>query len=250
MNSRLIFLPTVFIALIALVLWWQFRTADFGYIMASVGVANLGAAWWIVRQRRDWWSFAIIPAFILWSGFSYALVVTNQYLALASVLISALLSILYWRLVFLYIFNQLAYRPFSLERLFGYVSFATVFFSISSAYALKTFLDWPTWQPGVVILIVIMGLSYQWQWINKIEWKLAWPYVAFFPIAITELFFVLAFLPLDFNVSGFLIGSSWYALSQLASANISGKLNPQRIRLAGLGLILIWVSLLLTARWF
>jgi len=250
MDSRLLFLPTIVVSFIAIIVWWYLRTVDFGIIMGVVGFINLAAAWWITRERRDWWSFSIVPALLLWSSLSYSLVVLNSSIALISVIVATVLAILYWRLVFLYAFNHTAYRPFSLERLFGYASFIILFFSISAAYSLKTFLDLPTWQPATIILLIVIGLAYQWQWMQKIDWKQAWPYVVLFPIAITELFFVAAFLPLDSSILGFLLASTWYAISYLAATNVAGRLTPQQLRLISGTVIFLWIILLLTARWF
>jgi hypothetical protein len=57
-------------------------------------------------------------------------------------------------------------------------------------------------------------------------------------------------LPLDFNILGFMLASTWYALSGIVAAHVSGRLTAGRLRLI-LGIIFgSWLIILVTARWF
>lgn len=250
MDSRFLFLPTAVFSLIALFLWWYYRPVDFGLIIVVAGLANIVAAWWVMKARRDWLSFALLPALLLWSALAYALIISQQSVAWSILILTGVALVAYWRLVYMYAFKHAAYRPFSLERLSGYISFVTAFFSATAAYGLKTFLDLPTWQLTLGIAVVNLGLAYQWMWVQKAEWKHTGSYAALFVIAIVEFFIVFSFLPFDFNILGFLLASVWYALSYLSSAQAAGQLSSSKWRLV-VGLVLaVWLIVLLTARWF
>ncbi len=250
MDSRFLFLPTAVFFLIALFLWWNSRPEDFATVMTVAGFGNLFAAWWIMKSRRDWLSFALLPALLLWSSLSYALLVSSQQLAWLILLLSAAALIAYWRLVYMYAFKHANYRPFSLERLSGYISFMTAFFSAAAAYGLKTFLDLPTWQLILGIVGVQAGLAYQWMWVQKAEWKHTGTYALLFIAVAVEFFIIFGFLPFDFNILGFFLASIWYGVSYIASAQASGQLTKSKWRFA-LGLVAAsWLLVLLTARWF
>jgi hypothetical protein len=127
MDLRIFFLPIVGFLVVAVNGWWFVRPVDFAFVIASVALLHIAASWWLDHSRRDWWSFAILPILLNWSAFSYALILSNQRFTIFILLVSIILTIIYWRLIFLYVFKHTAYKPFSLERFAPYLSFVTVF---------------------------------------------------------------------------------------------------------------------------
>jgi hypothetical protein len=250
MNPKLFFPPIITIIIASLPFWWYNRTADLGYIMLAILLINLGAAFWLVRSRRDWWSFAILPILLLASAFAYALIISLSWLALAIVSFAAIAAIAYWRLVFLYILKQNLYRPLSLERLSSFLSFFVIFFTAAAAYGLKVFLDLPNWQTVGVAFIFLSAIIYQWFWVRQLVWRTSWYYLLAFIVVMTEIFLVFGFLPFDFIVIGFLFASLWHGLSFLVAEHLSGQLTLKRSRFIISLIIILWVAILLTARWF
>ena len=73
-------------------------------------------------------------------------------------------------------------------------------------------------------------LTYLWSWVHKINLAIAWPYSIAMLVMILELFLVVSLLPLNFNVSAFIIASSWHGLSFLVTEHIGGRLSLKRSR--------------------
>lgn len=250
MDSRIFFLSTIGLLIALLHGWWFVRIVDLGVLIVAIVILYLVAAWWLDHSRADWWSFAILPTLLNWSAFTYALILNNERLTIVVLLASALLSIFYWRLMFLYVFKHTSYKPFSLERLAPYLSFITVFFTAAAVYGLRTFLNIPDIQLAGILILFQLGLVHQWLWAHKVDWRSAWLYALVFILVITELFFVLNFLPIDFNVKGFMLASVWYSLSGISADYLRGHLTKNRLRLI-IGLLFgTWLIVLVTARWF
>lgn len=250
MNSRIIFLPTIILSNLAIFIWWYFRVSDYLFIIAIIILLNLIFAWWLNSSRRDWWSFALLPIIFTLSALAYALIISSVNVILIILLLSFIVLVVYWRLVYIYVFKHAFYRLFSLERLFYYLSFIAVFFFSAAAYGIKTFLDIPNWELMTAFLLFQIILTYEWSWVHKIDLSVVWPYSIALLVMILELFFVIQLLPLNFNISAFIIASSWHALSFLSAEHIGGRLNRDRSRfIIGL-IIIIWLAVLITARWF
>jgi len=250
MDSKIIFLPTIILSNLALFVWWYFRSSDFIFILLAIILINLATAWWINSSRRDWWSFALLPIIFTISALSYALIISNASVVLAIVVLAYIILVVYWRLIFVYVFRHFSYRPFSLERLFYYLSFISIFFFSAAAYGIKTFLDVPLWQLIGVILLFQIILTYLWSWVHKIDLTIVWPYSIALIVMIIELFIVVSLLSLNFNISGFVIASSWHGLSFLITEHLGGRLTHQRSRFIISLIIIIWLAVLITARWF
>lgn len=250
MNSRITFLPTIILANLALFIWWYVRPVDYLFMIGFIILTNLAFAWWINNSRHDWWSFSLLPILFSFSALFYALIISTTNIVLLILVFSYLAIIIYWRLVYTYVFRHAVYRLFSLERLFYYLSFISLFFFSAAAYGVKTFLDIPTWELLGAFLLFQILLTYVWSWIHKIDLGIVWPYSIALLVMILELFFVIRLLPLNFNIGAFVIASSWHGLSFLAAEHIGGRLTLNRGRfIIGL-IIIVWLAVLITARWF
>jgi len=250
MNSRIIFLPTVVLSNLVLFLWWYFRAGDFIFIIGAVVLLNLVLARWLNSHNNDWWSFALLPIISTLSALAYILIISNANLVLAIIIGLYIVLIIYWRLIFRYIFRHSFYKPFSLERFFYYFSFLMLFLFSAAAYGIKTFLNVPLWQLVIAFFIFQIILTYLWSWTNKLDLKIVWPYSLALIVMITELFLAVNLLPLNFNISAFVIASSWHGLSFLATEHISGRLSYRRSRFIISLIVIIWLAVLITARWF
>ncbi|MCX6792510.1 MAG: hypothetical protein NTY12_00620 [Candidatus Falkowbacteria bacterium] len=250
MNSRIAFLPIAALANLGLFIWWYSRTNDFLYITIALVVINLILALWLNSSRRDWWSFSLLPLIFTFSALAYSLVISSPSVVISIITFTFVVLVIYWRLVYIYAFKHPAYHPFSLERFFYYLSFISIFFFTAAAYGIKTFLDIPLWQLASVFLLFELILIYLWSWINKLDWSAAWPYSVALLFMVLELFFVMTLLPLNFNISGFIVASAWHGMSFLATENIGTRLNFKRGRVLISLIIIIWLAVLITARWF
>ncbi len=250
MEAKAIFLPTTILLNLALLAWWYFRVSDLMFIILVLVVLNLLLAGWLNKFRGHWWNFSFFPITFYLSSLAYSLIVSQVELMVIIIIFVWLGLIFYWRLVFAYLIKTDIYRPFSLEKFFSFFSFLTFFFLASAAYGLKTFIDLPTWQLLIGFVILEIIIIYQWWWINKMTWQVAWPYALVLLVVLVELFLTFNLLPINFNLSGFLIASSWHGLAFLSSENLSGQLTKTRSRFI-IGLIIfIWLVVLLTTRWF
>ncbi len=250
MDLRLIFLPLTVIYSVLVGAWWFVRPEDFFWLLLAILIHSIVSAWWLTRSRKDWLIFALLPLFLFASGLSYALTISVQNIAIGVVLIAVIGTILYWRLVFLYTFKQSLYRPFSLERLSSYLSFLTVYFAAAALFGVKIFLNIPDIQLFGGICAVLAAMSIQWLWFQKVPFALGWVYGITSFLVVSEVFVIVAYLPINFHLLGFCVAIVWYAVSTLLGYQLAKTLNLTRVRLVLVISLVILLAALLTARWF
>ncbi len=249
MNFKFLFLPAFFLFTVGLVIWWYLSPAQIGYAIAVATAGYALGAWWLDRDRHDWWQLAFLPVFLFASATTYGLLISARP---ALIIFAALLVIaetVYWRFAYLYALRPSSYPAFALERLSFYVNFAIIFCASAAAFGVRTFLGIRLGIIAPLFALIIALIVYQWAWISKVEWKSAWRHIVVFAVIMTELFFIASFLPLDFNVLGFLLATSYYAFISLAANQLEHTLDGRRVKLIFAVVGASWLIVLLTARW-
>lgn len=209
------------------------------------------AIFWQREQlfKRAWLnalSFIHAEFFIL-SFQVYLAFSASRYLALSWLIA---MSLLYYRLIA--DSSRWLSRPLSLPKVNwqAYSGFFTVFFSVASIYGLETYLNLPL---GLLVLIALFGFATAFSlalWASggySVRGAIA-TLVAVLLIA--ELAWALSFLPLRYQVTGFIVAVNYYLLLGLTGKQVFDKLDKRDIRLFITLALAFLLLVLATARWY
>ncbi len=250
MPYAFLILPYIALLTAGLYGWWFLDPTSVFWVLGGIVVGYLLGAWWLDQTRRDWWRFAVTPTLLALAALAFSLLIPGKGGALSVLVVAGILQLLYWRYAYLYAARPGNYVPFSLERLGASLDFLTVYFLTAAGYGLKTFLDVPTWMLALAFALLISLLWSQWLWVGKINRAVGWRHAAVAAVVLTELFLLQYFSPLDFRLLAFPVASGYYVLVNLMSLKMAGSLDRRKIYTLGAVLLVSWLAVFLTARWF
>lgn len=198
---------------------------------------------------KRWWNYWILPSLTAAALLSYSVFLENKPIIQLLLVFYAVFLYVYLRHVYYYLLKPLSYRVFSIENISSYSNWLTFFLFSSSAYGLASFLNAPIHWLVLIIISVAFLLSYQIIWVNKIDFKSSLPCILIHCLLLTELFWAISFLPLNYNISGLSLAICYYAMTGLFKNYLLNKLDQAKVRmyliLGGSGFLL----LLITAKW-
>ncbi len=250
MNFKFLFLPAIVIATIALVVWWYIAPEQIGFVTGAATLIYGTSAWWLDRTRGDWWQLAFLPVLLFATTMAYGLLLSNRPIIIICAALLVIAETVYWRYAYLYAVRPASYPAFALERLSAYLNVVIIFSAAASAFGVRTFLGVDFKFLSLIFILVSALVLYQWVWISKVEWPAAWRNIVLLTVVMAELFASAAFLPLDFNVLGFLLATGYYALISLSADHLSHSLDRRRVTSILLIVAACWLIVLVTARWF
>ncbi|MDD4901068.1 MAG: hypothetical protein PHS62_03080 [Patescibacteria group bacterium] len=228
-SPKLIYLAAVLALLLFFFSVWQFS--------------------WASEVDKRWWNYLILPATMTMAVMAYTVFLGNRLVIQLLFVMSVVFSYLYLRYVYYYLLNPAAYGVFSIENISSYVNWLAFFLSAATVYGLASFLNLPIAWLVLAMLSFTALLVYQIAWSNKIEFKLALPYILISCLILTELFWSISFLPFNYNISGLALAICYYVIIGLVKNHLLHKLDVAKARMY---LLLGSISLLLvlaTARW-
>jgi hypothetical protein len=192
---------------------------------------------------KEFWYFSILPILFSGSVAAYSLLITNHFFIHLLLLLNFSFSFYYLKNIY-----QGKQGDF-LENISSYGNFLIVFFSFSVIYGLKTFLNIPVWISILVVAMVMILMICQIFWANKVISRTNTVFIFIACLVLTQLAWVLYFLPFNYNALGLILAICYYMLIGLIKLCLSEKLTTRNIKLyliSGLsGIFLI----LLTAKW-
>lgn len=250
MNLRFLLVPLIALLSAGLLIWWYVQPTMLGPVLGVGTVIFLFTAQRLDRTRSDWWRFAILPVIWLTSVLFFSTLVSGPFSMPALLALAFIGIVAYWRCADLYTTASARYRPFSLERLSGLLNFLGIFFFAAAVYGAKTFLDVPTWLVVLCFSIFVCLTLYQWVWITKLDWRKSWRWPVTAAIVMIELFFLVLSFPLDFRIMGFFVAVVYYAVLSLINQRLAQDMPAKSFRLAFVLIIIVWLAVLVTARWF
>lgn len=179
----------------------------------------------------------------------FLLIIENQYLKYAIILIIPALVIFYLQLIFSYLYSPHKYQPFSLVNFVDYTSLIILFFCSAGLFTLNIFLNLSFWITAVVLAVLSSLLIFYNFWLNKIEIKkyLYYPLIIF--LLIFELSTLLTWWPVNYYLKGFLITVFYFLFSNLVVKNIKQIWNRKRVGWLVVVVLIIVMASLVTGRW-
>lgn len=199
--------------------------------------------------KKKWWNFFLTPVILLISISFYLTLVFNR--AFIQILIIGLTVLLYiyFKEIYHFLVKPSRYKEKSLETLFLYLSFISVFFFASAIYGLQSFLNFPVRILMMVMLLITVFTVRQIIWVHKIKGRLGTLFIIIASFLLFQVSWVLSFLPLNYNVTGLSLGIFFYVVINLIKSYLEKTLDKARIKtylIMGLVTILL---ILLTAKW-
>lgn len=224
-------------------LWWAAVLLIFLFIFFAV--------WHSSKQQfnKIFLNFLILPLALAFSGFSLALFIANAlFFHIFAVLTAFLLYVLLWQ-YFLYFNLPYKYQPYSLEGLSWCIGLISGYFVFASCFGGLILLKFNIWIILPVLLIVSAFITYQFFWINKIDFDKNWLAVLIVILVLAELFYAISCLPTSYFVNAFVLTVSFYLMLGLGKLYFLNALTQKKVFtyfiVAGLALLAIFV----TAQW-
>jgi hypothetical protein len=195
------------------------------------------------------WNFLIAPFFLLTGGLFFILFLENQIFKHFLVILLAVLLGLFLENIFIYIYRHDKYQVNSLENISSYLNLISTLFFCSGFFGLLTFLNISVWLLILLILLVIVSLSYQTIWINKIISGKSWLYILIICLISCELAWTLFFLPISFYVSGAVLSIAYYLVLGISRFYLLGNLDAKIVKRHLIISLIVLILILGTARW-
>lgn len=225
------------------------------FIYAIVVILNLSIIYAIRRFSKaggidkKWFNFIIFPCLLFLSSIFYAIFLSSKLLIQLIFIADTVLLYVYLKYVYYYLVRPVSYEVFSIENISSYGNFLSFFLASSAIFGLQSFLNIKIWLLMIIILVVILLVVYQNIWANKIDLKKSAIYLFVCCLVLIEVFWSIAFLPVNFNVAGLVLAICYYILSGLIKYHLLGSLDKNKIKLyLGFGLSGIFI-ILFTAKW-
>lgn len=215
-------------------------------------VTSLFAAWSFCRQAKNyfgWWQFSLLPALANLTTLLYLVIVADRTLVYGLAISLMIFNYIYWRYLYFYLNNPRRYQSFSLEFLSFYLSFILVFLASASLFGLKFLLNLQAWLVVICAAIYLALIIYQFTWISKYDYKKPLIYLLVMWFILLELFAVLLYLPLNYNVLAFIWSVVYYLLLVIVNDKLKNKLDAARLKLYIAISVTVTVVTLLSARW-
>lgn len=199
--------------------------------------------------KLDFWLFLSSPFLLAVSAFFLLLFLEGNGLKVLVITLATFLIWLFAENLFAYLHLPRAYQVNALEYLSLVVNVVSVFFFSTALFATRLFLSAPLWIIIPVFVIVVFILSSATLWLCKIEKERLLANAAGGTLIMTELFFVLTFLPGGFFPNAGLLTLFFYLFFGIVRARILNKLNKQILKRYLLIVTLLTFIIILTARW-
>lgn len=143
-----------------------------------------------------------------------------------------------------------AYQAYALENLSMVVYVLSAFFFTSGAFGAQLFLLLPTWIPTLLVFFSVLFATTAVFWVSKIGFETGRPYAIVGAIVMAELYATLSMLPTSFVTNAALFSVLLYAFFIFARGNVLERVNRLVVFRQSGFVAVLFLIILLTARWF
>lgn len=162
---------------------------------------------------------------------------------------NALMQAVYLFNLYNYSYRPKHYQERSLSNTSDYMNMLTVFYTSCVLFASVFFIDVPIWYLIPPFLLVIMGVTTQSFWIDGISIKSQGYMWAAMPIIMTELLYVLLWLPSIYYVNALVVVVWYTALIHLSVSSARRELEQREITTTIIIALVVVLLPMLTALW-
>lgn len=245
-------IPIIVPVLIFLLCEVFLRVPAFFYSALALGVLLIVLAVKYIGQnsKLNWLLFTILPILFFLSFASYASVIIGLlWIQLVFLLILGFLFAFLRDLYYFANYKQEEQWISKLDNLSIAGSFLIVFASGAVLFVLPAFLSLPLW---AILLILALIMALLLVHFKSFKPGSAWPAVGVISLnvlVLTELAAIFSFLPLNFNILALFLALAYYLALTMIRLNLRGGLNIRSIKLPLIAGLILFIFLLLTARW-
>ena len=191
----------------------------------------------------------IAPLLLFVSGAAFTLFLDNGTARVISLVAVCAFLAVFFENVFRYYYAPRAYQPYALEHLSNSLNTIIAFLAGSSLYALMTLLSVKVWMLSAFAVLVFTLLVVQSRWTHGIETNASLSYIIVFDILILEVFWAIAFLPVNFYVHAFMLALAHYSLWGIFQAKLKGTLDRSLVfRYSAVSILLLFM-VIATSPW-
>lgn len=209
-------------------------------------------AWLVTTERflsKTFWMYIITPVFFILAIFGMVALLENTVIQQILILGGAMLYWLYLSNVAVYHFDFKNYHTSAIENISSYMNLISLFCLTIVAYAAEALLNTSLALMGIGMIIFIVLILLQSIWAAKIDSNKRFLYVIAMAIIMIESFWVVAFLPSNFYLQGFILTVIYYGAWGLLKSNLLGIFS-KRLLIRYLGLCgLAVIAVIMTAQW-
>ncbi len=135
------------------------------------------------------------------------------------------------------------------ENISSYGNFLTLFFTFSTIYGMRSFLNIPIWPLVLIMAIIVLLVVYESLWTNKLKTYKNTIYIFLICLILTQIAWSIYFLPLNYNTLGLTLAICYYILIGVLKNFLRKNLDKRTIKLYLIFGLLSIVLIFLTASW-
>jgi hypothetical protein len=245
-------LPLLSTIILGVLLEWIIFRPTVIWVLGGLLIVITAATTVIISHsdtRGGRWHFSVLAAIFSFSVVVFLLLLQTSLLKQFHIGGALALWWLWSEQLYRFGYSPQQYIPFSVANVTSVATVLTSFYIISSAFALKLLLGYPTW--FLTIIIGFMGFLFTIEviWSEKLSPKRYWLLPLSVSIIAAELFWALHYLPSSYLVNGLLLTVILYVAVNMGRFSLKRELTTPMIRrylLIGLFVIVLTV---VSARW-
>ena len=200
-------------------------------------------------QNKEFLLFSLCLFLFIGSANAFLFFLEGELARFVLILFTALLSGFYCYNIFLYLYNQKSYIPYSLQNTSAYLNVVSFFLLMASFYSLELFFSLPFYLVILLVFLLTFILLAQTIWVNKISLKKEIFFLVIVGLIMAELFWAIHYLPTSFYVNALISAIAYYLVINISLNYLSGKKDAKSIkRTLFIGLIML-ILVLATAQW-
>ncbi|MFA5754131.1 MAG: hypothetical protein WC905_02080 [Patescibacteria group bacterium] len=200
-------------------------------------------------KKRDWPLYIVAPLLFFLSFSAYAAIIVSQLAIQVIFLLVVWFLFSYLKNLYYYLSYGAPDRAAKIDYLMVSGGFLTVFAAAAVLFDLPAFINWPLAAVVLVFLPIFFLLFLQFLPFKKINLKSEGTWIAVCTLALTELAWGLALLPLNFNILALVMAIIYYLFISSTRLKWQGSLSARGLKYPLILSIFIILLLLLTANW-
>lgn len=203
----------------------------------------------IREQTGEFFGFLLAPLFFLLAVFLALLFEENLIMRQIIVVLAVFAYAVFLEHLFRFLYLPQKYQPYALENISGALNIITIFLATTGFFNFIHLFSFSHLLIGTAIAVIVLLLSIQTLWVNKIKVGENWRSIVAVTVLIFEILYATYYLPVSPLVVAVLVATFYYCLINFIRHNLLKTLDRAVLkRYFVVGLIVI-IATLLSARW-
>lgn len=183
-------------------------------------------------------------------GILFLAVIENIILSYLFIFFITILSLFYFRLLYSYVWEPENYQAFSLVNFISYLSFLIFYFFSTVCYVFVNVLNISIWLIALILaLFFVIILVYNF-FVENLNLKKYWRHVLVYFCLISEITWLIAWLPWSYFVKGFCLAVIAYFILYYFIKNLKHEWSKKNFFWQLIIVFILVMLILITTRWF